>query len=251
MRFWPFGARTFLDAEDEAWQAETWRWFLDHFGGESDLRRSRLVTPTPEFFPATDAVGHALAEHLFSCVRRHARMADWECRLVAQPRRPELQLSEFTALKLEKGGPAGTFSVEGNQAVITYDPAALDDPSALVATLVHELCHYRIAALGSLPPGGAELVEFATDLATVYFGFGIFGANSAFQFRQHGDAFSQGWRWSRLGYLDPRTWCFSLAVFFMLRGDALKESKAFLRPHLFSDLRAASAYLKRHPLALA
>jgi hypothetical protein len=156
-------------------------------------------------------------------------------------------VGEVTALKMEKAPPAGTFRVEKGQAIITYDPTMLGDPMALVATFAHELCHYRIAAAGELPPGGQETLEFATDLAAVFLGFGIFGANCAFRFQQRGDSFSQGWQWSRHGYLQPRTWCYALAVFFVSRGEPVEAARPFLKPHLFSDLADAAAYLRRRP----
>jgi hypothetical protein len=246
MRFWFGRASSFLDAEDEVWQDETWRWFLARFGGVAALCATPLVTPTSAFFPPTDATGHDRALHIFQQVQRHAGMSEWPCTLVAQQRRPESRLSEFTFVKGGGEGPAGTFRIESGQAIVTYDPGALDDPASLVATLAHELCHYRLAAIGEAPPGGAEAHEYATDLATVHLGFGLFGAMSAFAFRQHGDAFSQGWQWRRQGYLDRRSWCYALAMFFALRGESVDAAKPFLAPALFSDLRSAASYLRRH-----
>ncbi len=247
MRLWSFAKRTYLNPEDEAWHAETWAWLLRHFGGRERLLRSPLVTPTRDFFPASSATGHERAEHVFAQVKRHAGMAEWPCDLVAQPASPELRVGEVAALRLLRGRPLGTFSVEGNRAVITYDPATVNDPLQLVATLAHELCHYRLAAVGDAVPGGAEMEEYATDLATVFFGYGAFGAACAFRFRQHGDSYSQGWKSERAGYLRPRDWTYALAYFFQLRGEPIEPAKPFLTPALWTDLRAAAAYLRRRP----
>jgi hypothetical protein len=251
MGWWPFGQHSFLDREDEEWQRDTWGWLLAHLGGIDALRSAPLVTPSPAFFPRTEAKGHELAEEIFALVKRHAGMAQWHCRLVLQLPRPDLRVGEPMALKPVSGGdPAGAFSVEGNEVVITYDPAALTQPTALVATFAHELAHYRLASRGA-PPGGAQTSEFATDLTTVYLGFGLFGANSAFTFQQHQSVMLQGWSWSRLGYLDQRNWCFALAVFLALRKQPLTDARPFLRPHLFADLGKASRYLARRPQLLA
>jgi hypothetical protein len=247
---WPFKTKTFLDADDEAWLCETWRWFLTQFGGVSDLQLSPLVSPTREFFPPTDRRGHERAERIFALVKQYARMDDWPCRLVAQPPRPELRVGEVSALKFESHAPLGTFGLDGNEVVITYDPAALDDAVLFIATMAHELAHYRLGMLSELPPGGGDMVEPATDLLTAYLGFGLFGANSAFSFRQHGDAFSQGWASSGQGYLSERHWCFALAAFFAVRSQPIDEARRFLKDHLYSDLRKAAAYLKRQPLSL-
>jgi len=80
---------------------------------------------------------------------------------------------------------------------------------------------------------------------TVYMGFGVFGAASAFNFSQHQDVMSQGWQWSRHGYLSEQTWCFALALFLELRGEEVELVKPHLKNALFSDVTAALKYLRR------
>jgi hypothetical protein len=62
---------------------------------------------------------------------------------------------------------------------------------------------------------------------------------------------SQGWSWSRLGYLEQRNWCFALAVLLALRKQASTEARPFLKPHLLVDLGKASRCLARRPELLA
>jgi hypothetical protein len=218
-----------------------------HFGGLERLKHLPLVKPTREFFPPTQASGEARAEHIFLCVKKLAGMADWPCKLLAQPERPRTRLAELAVLKSDKGGlPLGTFSVAGGEATITYDPASVNEPAVLVATFVHELAHYLLATIRGDVPGGEEMHEYATDLMTAFLGFGAFGANRAFNFSQHGDAFSQGWQWSRQGYLRERDWSFALAVFLNLRGEEPVTLKELLKPHLYSDMKEAGRYLAKN-----
>lgn len=246
-----FGQRSFLDPEDEAWQLDSWKWLLQHFGGTERLRRSPLVTATREFFPPTDATGHARAEHIFACVKKHARMTNWPCKLVPQPERPSPRLAELALLKPVTGSlPLGTFSVDGEGVTITYDPASVNQPAVLVATLIHELAHYRLATVREEPPGGHDMHEFTTDLMTVFLGFGAFGANQAFNFSQHGDAYSQGWKTSGQGYLRERDWALALAVFLDLRGEQPQSLKMLLKPNLYVDMKTAARHLARQPALL-
>lgn len=239
-----FGPRTFLDSEDEDWQIETWRWFVQELGPVRDL-----VTPTRAFFPPTNETGECRVEHIFKCIKAHAGMSDLHCRLQAQPRSASLRVGDVVALKPIEHAPAGTFSTDGNEAVISYDPAHIDDPLALTAILIHELAHYRLAHLRHHPPGGEELHEYTTDLLTVYLGFGVFSANSSFNFSQHQDVMSQGWRSSRLGYLGERGFVFALAIFLELRRQSSEDAKPFLKFHLYADLLKARRYLgKRNDL---
>jgi hypothetical protein len=240
---WPsLRSRSFLSPDAEASHFRAWRWLLRHFGGMADLSRSPLVRPTRDFFPPTDAAGHARAEHVFDCVKRHARAADWPCRLIAQSPQPEARVGELAALRFAEGHAAGTFSLHGNEAIITYDPANIDDPYKLVATFAHEIAHYKLSGVAEPPPDGPDSLETITDLTTVYLGFGLFGANCAFNFNQHQSLLSQGWSWSRLGYLSERDWIFALAIFLALRGESATELRPFLKPYLFADLRKACAY---------
>jgi hypothetical protein len=245
---WPFRRRHFLRPEDEDWLLEIWAYFLRNLGGIDDLRLSPIVTPSREFFPPTSAKGHARAEHVFACVRQHARLEDWHCKLAAQPERPKTRVGEYLVVKHDTNeSPLGTFGVDGNEVLITYDPASVDNTFTLVATLAHELAHYLLGSVREEPPGGEDLHEFATDLMTIYLGFGIFGANSAFNFRQHGDFMSQGWQSAGQGYLGEREWAFGLAMFLELRNDPSDTLREFLKPHIMADVQKARRYLRDRP----
>jgi len=242
---------TFLDPEAEQWHLESWAWFLAHFGGRADLDLSPLVLPTGSFFPPSETKGHERALHILGCVQQHARMAGWPCSLEAQAESPELRVGEFTSLKLDHTQfPAGTFALAGNEAVVTYDPASVNDPMKLIATLAHELAHYKLANVADEPPGGEDGHEPATDLLTVYLGFGLFGANSAFNFAQHQEVMSQGWSYSRLGYLSEREWVFALAVFLTLKRQPPQQTHRYLKDHLIADLGKAMRYLQKKPALL-
>ncbi len=89
-------------------------------------------------------------------------------------------------------------------------------PVALVATLAHELAHERLLGEGRIDPDRAD-GEPLTDLTTVFFGFGIFSANAAFEFSSS----SRGWSTSALGYLTERMYGYALAYWSTLRGERL------------------------------
>ncbi|HYC98834.1 hypothetical protein [Brevundimonas sp.] len=246
-----FGVRRFLDPDVEDWHLDTWRILIERFGTEVALRDTPVALPTREFFPPTEARGHDKARHIFDCVRAIMQMpeADWPCRLEPQPRRMTGErVAEFVTIAGDQD-PNGTFRIEPDgEVVISYAPDLLDDPGALVATLAHEMAHYLLAAEADLVED--ETHELMTDLAVVYAGLGVFGANTAFRFEQHGDAFSQGWSSRSSGYLSPRSWAFALAVFGRLRGDDGDMGR-----HLKSEVdqlrRQALKYLDRTPELLA
>jgi hypothetical protein len=240
-----FRSRTFLDPEVEQWQLDVWATLIERFGDGLSVADTPVALPTRDFFPPTDATGHAKALHVFDCVRAVMQMADWPCVLESQPRRAAGQrVSEFVHIG---GGeaPNGTFRFEADGGVIiTYAPELLDDPMGLVATLAHELAHYLLAFEADLVED--ETQELMTDLTMAYVGLGVFGANTAFSFEQYGDTFSQGWRSRSSGYLSPRSWAFALAVFGELRGDDGGMDR-YLKPEIDGLRRQAVKYLRKKP----
>lgn len=245
-----FGGRTFLDPEVEAWHLDVWATLIERFGEGVSIVDTPVALPTRAFFPPTEATGHARAEHIFDCVRTIMGMpsTDWPCTLVQQPRRTTGdRVAEFVRIG---GGeaPNGTFRVDADGAIlITYAPDLIDDPMGLVATLAHELAHYLLAAEADLVED--ETHELMTDLTVAYVGLGVFGANTAFSFEQHGDAFGQGWRSRSSGYLSPRSWAFALAVFGELRGDD-GGMETYLKPEIDGLRRQAVKYLRKRPALL-
>lgn len=240
------GAR-FLDAELEDWHLETWAWLMRHRGGMERLRQTELVLPTRDFFPPSEAAGEARAEHVFDCVRRHMGMEHWLCRLEARGRTPQgARVGEFWSLDTPKSAN-GTFQVVNGEARICYSRDLIDNPTRLVATLAHELCHFYLYTIEEDPPGGEPGHELATELAVAYRGFAMFSANTAFSFEQHGDTFSQGWRSQRNGYFSPRGWAFALAVFLQLKDAPPDAGGKWLKPDIAEMVAAARRYLAKRP----
>jgi hypothetical protein len=238
------GRASFLGDDLEAWCLETWAWFMRNLGGIDHLRSTPLATPSRDFFPPSDAVGHQRAVHIFGCVKTAMGMDDWDYVLEPYDRREaNAQVGEFWFLR-SKGAPNGTFRIEDGAVRISYARDLVGKPADLVATLAHELCHYRLATIEEPSPGGPETHELDTDLAVAYAGLGIFGANRAFDFQQHGDAFSQGWRSQRNGYLSERTWAFALSLFLALK-DESGAANRWLKPSVAAEVAKADRYLKR------
>ena len=114
----------------------------------------------------------------------------------------------------------------------------MTDPLALVATFAHELAHYRTARFAEPPPGGWEVWEIATDLAAVYLGFGVFLANTRFQFGHFSDGHISGWRWRQQGYVSEPEVLHMQAIVSMAMGTPREQTLAHLKPALQGNLQA-------------
>ena len=244
-----FGPGRFLDADVEDWLLETWAWLLTELGGLERLRQAPLVLPSRDFFPPTETVGHARALYLFQQVKLWSGLAEWPCELESFDRPAGGLVAQVGALQRGKSAN-GTFRTPDNRAIVSYAGDLVTQPAKLIATLAHELAHYLLRAKARTdPPGGGELEELATDLAIAWLGFGVIGANAAFSFGQHGDAFSQGWASSRSGYLSERSWAFALALFCTLKD--IPAPTDHLKDTLVDPTRKAMRYLDRHATLLA
>lgn len=240
-----FGRKSFLEQDLQDWHLDCWAWLLRHTGGLESLRETDLVLPTRDFFPPSEAKGHERAVHIFGTVKQLAGMTDWPVKLEAQAQRPG-RVGPIAAVQ-HVGSYAGSYSHDGNAARITYDPQHVSSPVALVATFAHELAHYLTGGFPvELPPHDRH--EHATDVAVIFMGFGVFGANSAFSFSQQTEFDSQGWRVQRLGYLSEQEWAFGLALFCALTERPIDLMKPHLKPTLWSEAKRAHAVIARDKL---
>lgn len=235
-----FRKRYLLPEEDECFQIECYRWLLRNFGGEHFHKETKLVLPTKEYF---DFESSSSAEHVsktFNLVKQYSGMEGWVCEVVAQEEDPELRIAPTVDIKNANVSPLGTFSSnEENVVTITYNPNIANNGTQLIATLAHELAHYLTATSPEDPPGGWENWEFATDIAAVFLGFGIFMGNSAFSFEQYTDVDSQGWQTQSSGYLSEAEYSFALAIFILLKDIDPKSVYKYCDKNIESYLKRA------------
>jgi hypothetical protein len=248
-----------LGQDDEEWQLACWPWLLSNVVDIDTIRDCPLIVPNDTYFPGTKAKGKERAEHVFRCVAELIGVAAWPFDLVEQEERVNPIVSPTLIVQNTPGSPAGTFQLQSDYRLqVTYSPELVDDPGQLIATFVHEICHALMLTIDrsdpeSEPPGGWECEEFATDLLVTLLGFGIFGANAAFQFDQYSDPGTGmgGWSTRRSGYLTEIEWAFALAIYFKITGKPLDEANRWLKPGLFKQLKKCTAYLDKNEALLS
>ena len=243
-----FRAKSVLDPEVEAWHIEAWSWLLRNLGGVEDLKLSPLVRPSREWFPVSQPGGHALAREYFDIIRRHANLEHLNPDFRPKGGDPgQLSLGSIATLRPLQARAAGVYSRQGNAAAITYAPNLLSDFRGLVATLAHELAHMMLDGVAEPRPPGDDAEELLTDIAVIYLGFGIFGAQTAFRFGQFQSVESQGWQTSRLGYLTEAEWAFGLSVFLALTGRGVADVSPWVKPEIAAKVKRSMAYLNAKP----
>lgn len=234
-----FGARPPVEDRERQWIEKMLSWCVRQFGREA--LEAEVLTPTPSFFPGTyqgtpdDVLG------LVDLVRAHLRIDPAEIAVALYdgrpPTRPGLPGGTGASQSV-----AGHYSVRNGVGVIAVGLDNAPDPRRVVAVAAHELCHHKLLYRGTASTGEKDH-EPLTDLATVFFGLGVFTANAAFSFSQG----AGGWRRQQLGYINQPMFGYALARVAHLRGEHNPEWARHLDTNPRGYFKQATRYLEKAP----
>jgi len=222
--------------ERALWLYENYRWLSANLPPRANSSSVPIALPTNECFPVRNTHDHFFAEGIYNRVKELMQIPDWPCELSS--RRPSDQafheaMSQTGLMgSTRSSGAAGTFSTGPQRnIVITYSHELVKDPVSLIATLAHELSHYLLATVKTIPPSGWEQLEPLTDITAVAEGFGVFLCNSAFQFGQWTSHSHQGWSSRQQGYLSEYELGFCLGVFCVRNRIDPNRAARYLKPN--------------------
>jgi hypothetical protein len=113
---------------------------------------------------------------------------------------------------------------------------------ALVAVIAHELGHEILLGQKRISIDEPDH-EPLTDLLTVFFGLGIFTANSTIQDRGWHSGGWSGWETSKMGYLDQPTLGYALAQFARVRAEHNPAWIKYIRPDVRAPMKQSFRFL--------
>ena len=169
-----FRAACPCDQAAKAWVEERLQWLSEQFA-DSAFSGLPVILPTNKFFPDRYDGSLPAVRRMLERVCRFMEV-DADCivlKLVSQPN--DVYLVNRAGHQVP--GTAGTYCRVGDEFIIRIDKAQLDRPMDLVGTLAHELAHVRLLGEGRIEQDVFDN-ELLTDLTVVFFGLGIFLANS-------------------------------------------------------------------------
>lgn len=201
--------------EDKDWVEDAFLWLEQQYGKDF-LKNVVTIEPTKEFFPLDFKGTEENAAQLTEMICDYMHIKNIKIDLHYFSDKP-IELTEgIVTTQSEKGfgfqnkNKLGTYSEHGpNKYSIGIELELLKDPINLIATLAHELSHLTLLGEGRLEVNDEEL----TDINTIALGFGIFTANSIFQFQQFQGTSTQGWQTQRRGYIPEQVAAYCLALF--------------------------------------
>ena len=216
-----------VDPATREWIDNRWSWLVEQFGIDR-LQKTTVILPSPKFFPDPY---NGTAE----CARL---ILDKVCTYMdIDPGNVEMLLYEDRNPVYEgqwRQGTAGLYQAEQGQFRIWIEYANLNDPVAMIGTMAHELGHVHLLGHGRIDQN-AEDHEPLTDLLTVFFGLGVFTANSVIHVKSWHEGNVSGWSIGRRGYLTMPMYGYALSLFARARG----ESRSKWVKELRLDVRSA------------
>ncbi len=229
-----FKAKTPLFDDQRAWIQSKFLWLHREFGDE--ILELPIVTPTQEFFP--DAYSGSPDDAYLLLERLSERMrvdpSRLELKLYSSASADDMAVSMNSALQF--GYALGAYDAGDQRTLIWLEKSRLTEPTAVVATLAHELGHVHLLGGGRCQPDDAEH-EPLTDLLTVFFGLGIFSANSTIREGRWQAGNLAGWNISKQGYLTLAHYAHALAVYACARREIKPAWARYLRPDVQAWLK--------------
>lgn len=242
-----FKPRPLLDDATVQWLFDCYAWALQQFDAKVFHETTQLIQPNDRFFPGRVDSVEGMANLIFDKVKAYAGVAHWPTRLLdgTQCRiDAPVNLVLSGPLRLSDGGTPEAVA-EDQRLPVAYDPALVNNPEAMIASLSHQLAHY-LASLGETPPpGGKENWAQGTEVLAVFLGFGLMVANSAFNVRIPRCGSCAPQPADRQSFLSQYDITYALAIFCVLKGipnrEVVPSLKGSLRGFFKKAVREVSA----------
>lgn len=234
-----------LEKKNIEWINESFNWIRNEFGNEIILN-SEIIIPLKDKIPISINPNENYAKELVGFVASKMQI-----------NRDLIDIDFYNQSQMELDGNFITQQYEedkystgqywgkskNGKYQISLEISQLKNPIALIATIAHELAHIKLLGEKRIK----ENDEYLTDLIPIIFGFGIFNANTIFQYQQ--DSF--GWRTSSQGYLDEKMYGFSLAKFAVFRNDFESDWSKYLTSTVKEEFEKSMIYIKENELITA
>jgi hypothetical protein len=245
-------SRRLIDVEVAEWQFDGFAWLIDNFSSGSNLPDSPLFLPTPEYFPNVNWTARTYAGRIFDLVKSQCGFNEGDIfDLEPQSGRPEASLGGLAMVETRGQTACGTYQMipakyGKPREIIKYDAGLENTPAQLVATFAHELSHALHNRSHQDLDIEPELYELFTDLTAIYLGYGVFLANTRFEFSQFTNADTQGWQAQGAGYLPEADMVFGTALFMKIKDLPMETALPHLKPRLRKMLKKAYRQLDGH-----
>jgi DNA-directed RNA polymerase subunit RPC12/RpoP len=228
LMFWKKRKGPPVTAEDKLWIEDSLLLISELFGVDY-VKTLTTVTPTKEYFDRNFTGTEEDAQYIFERLISIMQIDAWELQLIFYSNKPTKFAEGITATPSDKlkgswKSSSGRYVDNGlGNKEIWIELDELNDTTSLIATMAHELAHYKLLGEDRIE----ENDEHLTDLLTIAFGFGIFKGNSYFKFSQWTGTSHQGWQMNKKGYLPEQVIAYAMAWLAHYRNEDISWKQYF------------------------
>lgn len=206
-----------LTLEDKDWVERNIIWFIEVFG-LARLKEEPFISPTIDNFPYSDPRDTQQFQKLFEQLCKYWDLNPNEITVKFFDDFKSKQWTEWVRPQNKFTEPGGVYNqvytTDEKRFVIQLAKSNLNHSQLLVSVIAHELAHVKLLGGNYINANDPDM-EPLTDLASIFFGFGVFVANSV----QTTDIY-----WiSRSGYLPNQLISYANALICYITGCDVKK----------------------------
>jgi hypothetical protein len=173
---WFTAAKCPVDDETKEWIEESFNWLIGELSAET-LAANEVVMPTPEYFPDPLTGKPGDIRRMLERVCRYMDIEPKEVDLQLYSKAMEDQVRRSKAPE-QIGHPQFAYKKQKGKYNVRIEAKQAVKADGVVAAIAHELAHVILIGENRLDRTRTDHEEMA-DLLTVFYGLGIFTANSA------------------------------------------------------------------------
>ena len=235
-----FKTRSIVDENSAQNIFQIFSWAIENFDKNAFANKTELVLPNSRFFPDRANNEWDMAEAIKNRTLDYCGLAHWPFELV-----PPVEFNNtrptYKSLTCDTRHtyPENQERCEDSPLLLTYSPAMLKKPMDFVASMSTLIAQHYLLQSGKEPPTGKHSFQETAEILSIFMGFGILMANSAYTFRGS-CAKCYDPRANRSAAVPENEAVFALALFCTLKNIPNKSVSPFLKPHLKKSLKKAS-----------
>jgi len=230
-----------LSDQRRVWLDEAFSFLLNEFGKDKVVAK-KVMLPTHECFPYKITQVHKYSDRVAKLMGIEPVDIILEF-YGSVGKKIDVSETAFSATSSESTNePAGLYfgKDENRKYHVSISSGSCSSAEKLIPTLAHEFGHIKLLGDDKLKIDNEDL----TDMVPLFFGLGVFSANSTFNFVTG----KGGWAYSTLGYLSQMDWGYLLALYAFVRDEHETQTPwfEFLNINTKKDFKLSLAFIQDH-----